>query len=158
MSSAPVGSEDPSHPSLQFSLNPHPRTGLPVPSLNLRDMGYLLIWPDGFSYLHIFAVVETAQYGYHGNHLSALKPSDPKLFQSDQTSRINLACLRYHPAFWCGLLVVSASFCCLFHCKHGGELEITAERFQEHHTGLEKTYLRGELGHSLSPPGTLREN
>lgn len=49
MSSAPVASEDPSHPSLQFSLNPHPRTGLPVPSLDLRDMGYLLIWPDGFS-------------------------------------------------------------------------------------------------------------
>ena len=31
------------------------------------------------------------------------------------------------------------SFSCLFCVKHGGELEIIAERFQEHHTGLEKT-------------------
>jgi hypothetical protein len=31
--------------------------------------------------LHISAIVETAQDGYHGNHLPALKPSDLKLFQ-----------------------------------------------------------------------------
>lgn len=31
------------------------------------------------------------------------------------------------------------SFSCLFCIKRGGELEIIAESFQEHHTGLEKT-------------------